>query len=605
MECPFDLPPLRSARSKTLQESGSLAVDSSHRNLRCHSEPMTDPWNLARTDATLADLGLLSSTVRNIAPTSPLWQLPAVHWSPDAAARGSLLALHTLSQVRSQGALPPCSRSFGNAPSLEGEAAREAAREAAGESLGERAFLEALQADDPVEAACKLVRRLILGHSSSGGASETRQLQFVLQVLEKVQAPVRIGSKEDMRLKQLEPAELEMDAQTREYLAGFELVRPKKRRTLRQVAKAVLFAHRLSRLLSSIGASSRLGARPMSQVFFDDDVSEDLVTALSHVASIQAFDVFHVSELSAQQPLLHVGITIMSHRGLLRVFHVKNSKLVSFISEIEALYLDNPYHNKLHAAEVVQTTHAFLYQASCSWSELEVMSALLAGMCHDVGHPGFTNGYRVMIGDDDALTYNDKSVNENMHSAISQRVLQKEGCNFLSSVSREQFTAIRKLMIDIILATDMAHHMKKLNKYRTAVEESGRDPSKWDSPSLALEWMTHVADISSVAKPMTIAELWTDRLLHEFFNQGDREREQGLPVSPMCDRNTVSRAGSQVGFVNFIVRPALQALGETCNVSESMNNLEAYNDVYTKRQAAEKEEQARARKVSHLFKTAP
>mmetsp|Transcript_44544 Transcript_44544/g.127703 ORF Transcript_44544/g.127703 Transcript_44544/m.127703 type:complete len:596 (-) Transcript_44544:61-1848(-) len=592
----FDLPPLRSARSKTLQGSSSPAVDSPRRNLRCHSQPMTDPWNLARTDAALVDLGLPSSTVRNSSPTSPLPQLLAVNWSPDAAARGSL-ALHMLSQVRSQGARPPSSRSFGNAPSLEGEAARnaarEAAREAAGEASAERAIVEALQADDPVEAACKLVRRLILGHSSSGGASETRQLQFVLQVLEKVQAPVRIAPKEDMRLKQLEPAELEMDAQTREYLAGFEVVRLKKQRTLRQVVKAVLFTHRLSRLLSACCASPRSGARQMSQgsmFFLDDDVSEDLVTALSQVASIQSFDVFHVSELSAQRPLLHVGITIMSHRGLLRVFHVKSAKFVSFISEIEALYLDNPYHNKLHAAEVVQTTHAFLYQSSCVWSELEVMSVLLAGMCHDVGHPGFTNGYRVMIGDDDALTYNDKSVNENMHSAITQRVLQNEGCNFLSPVSREQFTAIRKLMIDIILATDMVHHTKKLNKYRTAVEESGRDPSKWDSPSLALEWMTHVADISSVTKPMTIAELWTDRLLREFFQQGDREREQGLPVSPMCDRNTVSRAGSQVGFVNFIVRPSLQALGETCNVSESMNNLEAYNDVYTKRQAAEKEE---------------
>lgn len=33
----------------------------------------------------------------------------------------------------------------------------------------------------------------------------------------------------------------------------------------------------------------------------------------------------------------------------------------------------------------------------------------------------------------------------------------------------------------------------------------------------------------------------------EFFQQGDRERESGLDISPMCDKHTASVEKSQVG----------------------------------------------------------
>ncbi len=44
-------------------------------------------------------------------------------------------------------------------------------------------------------------------------------------------------------------------------------------------------------------------------------------------------------------------------------------------------------------------------------------------------------------------------------------------------------------------------------------------------------------------------------MLAEFFAQGDRERGAGLAVSPMCDRHTTSRPGSQVNFIEFVVAP--------------------------------------------------
>ena len=49
------------------------------------------------------------------------------------------------------------------------------------------------------------------------------------------------------------------------------------------------------------------------------------------------------------------------------------------------------------------------------------------------------------------------------------------------------------------------------------------------------------------------------RIQQEFFLQGDIERRMDqFPISPLCDRNAVSQSKSQMGFIEFVVRPLLQ-----------------------------------------------
>ena len=44
-------------------------------------------------------------------------------------------------------------------------------------------------------------------------------------------------------------------------------------------------------------------------------------------------------------------------------------------------------------------------------------------------------------------------------------------------------------------------------------------------------------------------------MLEEFFQQGDMERAQGLPLSPLMDRTTTAFAPSQINFIEFVVAP--------------------------------------------------
>ena len=72
---------------------------------------------------------------------------------------------------------------------------------------------------------------------------------------------------------------------------------------------------------------------------------------------------------------------------------------------------------------------------------------------------------------------------------------------------------------------------------------------------MLLEFAVHAADISTQTREFDTAIEWTQLLYEEFFNQGDLESYQGLPISFLCDRSTIRIPEGQPGFINFILLP--------------------------------------------------
>ena len=66
--------------------------------------------------------------------------------------------------------------------------------------------------------------------------------------------------------------------------------------------------------------------------------------------------------------------------------------------------------------------------------------------------------------------YNDDAVLENHHLAVTFKLLQNPACDIFSSLSHKQRMSVRKMMIDMVLATDMSKHMKLLADLKTMVE---------------------------------------------------------------------------------------------------------------------------------------
>ena len=43
-----------------------------------------------------------------------------------------------------------------------------------------------------------------------------------------------------------------------------------------------------------------------------------------------------------------------------------------------------------------------------------------------------------------------------------------------------------------------------------------------------MDALLHAADVSNPFKPWILSEKWTERVLSEFWSQGDKERDLGL-----------------------------------------------------------------------------
>lgn len=67
----------------------------------------------------------------------------------------------------------------------------------------------------------------------------------------------------------------------------------------------------------------------------------------------------------------------------------------------------------------------------------------------------------------------------------------------------------------------------------------------------------HTSDISNPTKPWIVYQTWADRVMKEFWAQGDEERKLGIPISFLCDRKTTKIPNAQIGFIDGIVLPLL------------------------------------------------
>uniref|UniRef100_L7M6E5 Phosphodiesterase n=1 Tax=Rhipicephalus pulchellus TaxID=72859 RepID=L7M6E5_RHIPC len=296
--------------------------------------------------------------------------------------------------------------------------------------------------------------------------------------------------------------------------------------------------------------------------------SSTLLQIPNHLAALLksvddwCFDVFNVNEVANGQILRYLTYELFGRYGIVHKFKISSAALENFITAVEQGYCKykNPYHNNLHAADVTQTVHYMLYSAGIgNWlTELEAFATLFAAIIHDYEHTGTTNNFHVMSRSETALIYNDRSVLENHHISAAFRLLTDDDQNILSSLSKEEYKEFRLLVIEMVLATDMTSHFQQVKTMKTALSHHDFSLDKAKALSLIL----HCCDISHPSKEWRLHHRWTYLLMEEFFQQGDKEHELGLPYSPLCDRNTTLIAESQIGFIDFILNPTMDVCGD-------------------------------------------
>jgi len=238
------------------------------------------------------------------------------------------------------------------------------------------------------------------------------------------------------------------------------------------------------------------------------------------------------------------------HTGCEERCAVPTGRLAAWAGAARHAYHENPFHNWCHGFSVFQTTYFHLFASSLadSLSTLDVFGLLVAALCHDLGHPGFTNTFMVDSDSELALRHNDIAVLENHHASLACELLRHDATAIDAGLDRAAQKSLRRTVIKCILDTDMAHH----NEICQKLVAGGSAEDK----QLMLGACIHAADLSAQTLPWRAAARWEERISLEFVNQASREVALGMAPAPFMSfqMDDVKQRGKlQRDFCDFVL----------------------------------------------------
>ncbi|KAJ0056653.1 hypothetical protein NL108_010613, partial [Boleophthalmus pectinirostris] len=321
--------------------------------------------------------------------------------------------------------------------------------------------------------------------------------------------------------------------------------------------------------------------------------------------NFQIFDLVDTTGGKTGRILSYVTYTLFQDTCLFEIFKIPVREFMAFFCALESGYRDIPYHNRVHATDVLhavwylttrpipgfQQIHSehvtgsdtdsdsgispgrvsYASSKSSSISDdsygcltwnipaLELMALYVAAAMHDYDHPGRTNAFLVATNAPQAVLYNDRSVLENHHAAAAWSLyLSRPEFNFLVNLDHVEFKRFRFLVIEAILATDLKKHFDFLAEFNSKVNDVNSPGIDWTNENdrlLVCQVCIKLADINGPAKVRDLHLKWTEGIVNEFYEQGDEEAQLGLPISPFMDRSSPQLAKLQESFITHIVGP--------------------------------------------------
>ena len=264
--------------------------------------------------------------------------------------------------------------------------------------------------------------------------------------------------------------------------------------------------------------------------------------------------------------------------------------LSGFSKAMSDAYLDVPFHRGDHAAMVCH--HACVLMEITGVRKnlggLDRFAVHLAALGHDVSHFGRTNSFLVDTKHELAMRYNDQSVLENFHASKTFDIIRSsKQTNILATLSKRDEKRLRNRVIQLILATDSEHHFTHQTELRMRLlgqTNIFEDSEMMDADRrIGMTSLIKAADLGFFAVSLDVHCDWMDRLAEEFAQQGDNEKNLGIAISPMCDRDTQDIPAMAVGMMRLLVIPIydeIAKLGEIANPSsqDSRNTMKTITD---------------------------
>ncbi|XP_071847542.1 cGMP-dependent 3',5'-cyclic phosphodiesterase-like isoform X2 [Apostichopus japonicus] len=255
-------------------------------------------------------------------------------------------------------------------------------------------------------------------------------------------------------------------------------------------------------------------------------------------------------------------LSMFDDMGMINRWRIDKPTLARFTMLVKRGYRDTPYHNWSHALTVGHFCY-LLYKNFNNLEyleEIEVFALFVACLCHDLDHRGTNNSFQVHSKSVLAALYSSEgSVMERHHFAQAMCILNTEGCNIFENLSRKDYQNVLDLMQDIILATDLAHHLRIINELKQMASD-GYVKSNPRHRQLLMCLLMTSSDLSDQTKNWMTTKKIAELIYREFFTQGDLEKAMGLETPEMFDREKAFIPELQINFLEHIAQPVFLIL---------------------------------------------
>uniref|UniRef100_A0A915KKH8 Phosphodiesterase n=1 Tax=Romanomermis culicivorax TaxID=13658 RepID=A0A915KKH8_ROMCU len=312
-------------------------------------------------------------------------------------------------------------------------------------------------------------------------------------------------------------------------------------------------------------------ANPMDNPNYDKTIAEEDVLRLSLCniprPSALSEEFCKFSFIPRSIPIHDTIVACMSmfdDLGFIQKYRIKRKTLSRFLLLVEKGYRDVPYHNWSHAFAVAHFCYLLLKLLPLNkyLTDLERLSLFVACLCHDIDHRGTTNSFQVQSKTMLAQLYSSEgSVLERHHFAQTMCILNIENCNIFDALTAQEYQRVLDNMRDVILATDIAQHLR----LRKGMEQIAADGYKFESKNdhyLISCLMITACDLSDQTKKWSASKHIAGQIYAEFFSQGDLERAMGNTPNLMMDRERACIPKLQIDFLDTIALPCYKLLSK-------------------------------------------
>lgn len=346
--------------------------------------------------------------------------------------------------------------------------------------------------------------------------------------------------------------------------------------------RKITVSSRVIRIFSSSLSSPRTNTAYMDLQSTLERISVPEVSSALSKLPLWDFDVFKFGAIVGGNVIPVLGMHVARQMRLLKSFNIQETVFHSLLNAIQDNYLDTNYHNKYHAADVMISSYWLIaYDApKIELDDIDRLSLIIASLMHDLKHPGRNNAFMINSESDLALTYNDISVLENYHLSEFFKLLRQPNLNIFKALRKHQYLEIRRKIISMVLATDMSKHFnlsKAASSHLTDEFDATTNEVIVERKQFFMDMIVHASDLSSPVKGLETSTVWAHRIWEEFFAQGDQEKQLGLEISPMMNREATHQtmAKSQRGFIDYVVQPLFKLVESVVpHVSIVLNHAE-------------------------------